>query len=453
METLVESAAKLRSQGKLEEALLLIENYIKNNEKEYRAKILAAEYCENLSNFSNAKNYYLDAIEAKPSDAFNYLNFARFLLRRNEYDKSLKNFEKAYSLDKSSPIILTQLGRINLILGNTKKAEKFLEFSLKTKKNFPQTIYLLALTKLKLQKYKEGWKLYSRRQEFLNYKNISLGKVNPNIFEFKKKWIGQNLHNKKIVIIPEQGFGDFIMFSRYLKVLKDLFNPYIVLLCHPSFVELFEGYIYVDEVSDISKNIFEEKNTGFNFWATIFDLPVYLSNHNLENFSYPYIALKNSTKFNGFFNDSFKIGLCWKSSTTNLNSRNKSASSIKLFSRLFNKKNISLYSLQIHHNYEDKVLFPSNLIDLSKEINNFNDTANIISKLDAVITVDTAVAHLSGALNKTTYLLLPMYDSDWRWAENTEESAWYPSIKLLRLDQHNSWQDRIDWAIANLGIS
>jgi len=453
LKTLVESSAKLRSQGKLEEALLLIENYIKNNGEEYRAKILAAEYSEKLSNFSKATNYYVDSIKANPSDAFNYLNFARFLLRRNEYSKSLENFEKAFAIDQNSPIILTQFGRINLIIGNTNRAEELLESALKIQRDLPQADYLLALTKLKLNKFEEGWSLYNKRQNFLNFKYISLGVINPNVFEFKKKWNGQSLDKKKLVIIPEQGFGDFIMFGRYIKVLKDSYDVDIILLCHPSFVDLFSNCKHINKIFSISSMDFEESNQGFDHWTTIFDLPVFFKNYPLKNFNHPYIYPKKNIKFDNYFSkDSLNLGLCWRSSSTSLNSINKSIPSLSFFSKLFNNKEISLYSLQLNYPEEDKLLFPSNMFDFSGQINNFNDTANIITKLDAVITVDTAVAHLSGATNIPTHLLLPMYESDWRWSENTDKSIWYPSVTIYRLSKDNAWEDLIDSIIVNLGI-
>jgi len=146
------------------------------------------------------------------------------------------------------------------------------------------------------------------------------------------------------------------------------------------------------------------------------------------------------------FPDNFKIGIAWASgyktsSANQLKLYQQKSCPISFFLQLQKLSQISLYSLQIGKDATEINQFdPDQITDLSVYIQDFADTAILVRSLDLIITVDTAVAHLAGALAKPTWVLLP-FAADWRWLINRTDSAWYPTMRLFRQPQAGDWQN------------
>ena len=115
---------------------------------------------------------------------------------------------------------------------------------------------------------------------------------------------------------------------------------------------------------------------------------------------------------------------------------------ISLFDSILNKKDIQFYSLQVKPSLDNYKQY-SGMIDLGKTFNDFDDTAAAIKNLDVVITVDTSVAHLAGAMGVNTFMLLP-YCPDWRWFDNDKHTEWYDSVKIFKQKDTVSWSDVIE---------
>ena len=114
---------------------------------------------------------------------------------------------------------------------------------------------------------------------------------------------------------------------------------------------------------------------------------------------------------------------------------------IKLFEPIINLENIQLYSFQVCDTLNGNEKYPQ-MINLAKDFQNFEDTAKALKAMDLVITVDTSVAHLAGALGIKTYLLLP-YTSDWRWFGEKKSTSWYKSVEIFKQTDPISWEDPI----------
>jgi hypothetical protein len=133
----------------------------------------------------------------------------------------------------------------------------------------------------------------------------------------------------------------------------------------------------------------------------------------------------------------FRIGFVWAGSANHQNDRNRSCP-LEQFHVLV-REGITLYSLQKGVDPGDLTKFGNGLIDLSRDLHDFTDTAAAVQNMDLIITVDTSVAHLAGAMNKPVWVLLP-YASDWRWLVDREDSPWYPSAKLFRQTCPGDWE-------------
>ncbi|MCK5640178.1 MAG: hypothetical protein KAJ19_05255, partial [Gammaproteobacteria bacterium] len=143
-------------------------------------------------------------------------------------------------------------------------------------------------------------------------------------------------------------------------------------------------------------------------------------------------------------NNSLNIGICWSGNPEHRNDKNRSIP-LRTFKPLTKLPNTRLYSLQKGVAAADisGAANKMDIVDFSKFIEDFTDTARIIQNLDLIITVDTAVAHLAGAMGKPVWVLLP-YAPDWRWGLENKNTPWYPSMQLYRQHTVTEWTDIVE---------
>jgi len=435
----IESCNSLKTRGKGDIALKKIQDFIRNSKSEIKALIYAAEYAEFCKKHTLAENYYLEAIKRDPNDAYFYLNYARFKIRQNQFKKAQILLNKSYSLDNSSDLILTQLGRVNLINGKTSESIHFLEKALKANPHSAQALYLLALCYLKLGDYERGFMLYASRHNHLKGKNLGWNNIDLSFFGSKNKWRGEDLNKKTLLIMPEQGFGDFFMFFRYVSLIRDLFDLSIMIVCHKSMEKIITTSKFIDKVLTIDQEI-DFKRNSFDFWITIFDLPSIFIKTSLESFKFPYLFPLTTKKYDFLSTKLLNIGIVWRGSSNHTNDFYRSIKDINLVKEFIKDEGFNFVSLQYDIRKEEEVILEKYLSKTIHLINDFNDTANIIKELDLVISVDTSVVHLCGALNKKCWVLLPDINSDWRWLEEGSNSPWYPSVRIFRNHNEEGWE-------------
>jgi len=280
--------------------------------------------------------------------------------------------------------------------------------------------YLFCLFELK--KYKDAWELYEDRLNLFD-SLISFQRI----FKDAKKWDGKKeLKEKTVLIDCEQGLGDQINFIRYTKVLKERHKCKIKLLCAKPLKELFEK-LEISEVIHCKEEINSDSTINFDYYVPQMSLPYLLKEFDPITFSDPYINY--TSKFN-FPEKEFKIGIMWQGSDKNLHNEERLVKP-EFFEILISEK-IKLFNL---HN-ELECPLPE-VKDLTNYIDNFLDLAKIINGLDLVITIDTAVLHLAGAMGKETWAILP-FQHGWRWGLS-EEINWYKSVKIFRQPKPNDW--------------
>ena len=141
-------------------------------------------------------------------------------------------------------------------------------------------------------------------------------------------------------------------------------------------------------------------------------------------------------------NDKLKVGLCWEAGAAGIRNMIQRTINVKYFDSLMELKNIQVYSFQYTDTMGGNERYP-NMINLAKDFNDFADTAKALKAMDVVITVDTSVAHLSGALGIKTYLLIP-YVNDWRWFDDNKTTPWYKSVRIFKQVSPISWKEPIN---------
>ena len=254
----------------------------------------------------------------------------------------------------------------------------------------------------------------------------------------KKRWDGYRMEKGNLLILGEQGYGDMIQFSRYLPIVKERSGSNIIFVCWPPLARLFERS-WPEQVV-IASAI--PPASAFDFYFPLMSLPwlfgtvqetipkaPYLkaAEKDIQHWSSRVSALKGK-----------KIGLSWAGNPLHKQDQQRSLS-FKDMKPLLKLENISFVSLQKPNaSFQEKTVGFDNFYDWSADLHDFADTAALISCLDLVISVDTAVAHLSGALGKTTWTLLP-FIPEWRWMRDTENSPWYPSMRLIRQEKWGKW--------------
>ena len=310
--------------------------------------------------------------------------------------------------------------------GNFEEAENYYKKMLEIIPNHNETLVSLGMCYLKQKRFEEGYKLISLRDKTpieLRFNNF---------YDYKKPL------EDEIQVFGDQGFGDNIMFARYLPELKKIGKKFTV-ITRPQLLQLFKS-----NFSEFSFITLEQANPNVQTVRQS-ELPFIL---NLDFEKIPYSSgYLNSDKAN-LDSDKIKVGLCWEAGSAGIRTMLGRTINVKLFEPLFEKQDIQIYSFQKEDSLGGNNKYPQ-MINLAQNFVDFSDTAKAIMAMDVVITVDTALAHLSGALGKKTYLLLP-YSNDWRWFMDDRTTPWYDSVKIFKQTNPTNWKNVIENVIREL---
>ena len=316
-------------------------------------------------------------------------------------------------IEHCKPLLMNyeMLGSCYMRLKQYENAEKTYLEILEMEPENPNAHIELAYIYLISQKWEQGWNHYEFRYAKANQEYLRL-------FDKSKAWNGkESLKDKTIVLYCEQGYGDFIQFIRY--------------------VNRFDTTVYIevqDELTPLLAKFGNLVRRPFNlqhdFHCSVASLPNFL---NIPPEEYkdkiPYISAERFDLTE--YRDNFKIGIAWTGSPLNPTQDHRSCT-VEDFLQLIDIENVKLFSLQ-----KDITLDSSHIIDMSSHMNDFMDTAKIVESMDMIITVDTCILHLAGAMNKECWGVMSYY-ADWRWGTE-EKPIWYDSIRLFRQENPKDW--------------
>jgi tetratricopeptide (TPR) repeat protein len=342
---------------------------------------------------------HLKALSFDDKSATNHANIAITYKHLEEYDKAIEEFQKAIEIDPE----------------------------------FANAHFDLATTYLVLGNYEDGFREYEWR--FKKDEMRSLLRDHGYIFEKPKFELTFQTKDKTLLLFSEQGFGDMIHFIRFAEPLKERFPTLrLKVQCRKELKSLFEKLYFIDEVVSRDEDVGE-----FDYHYAIMSLPYLLGMYGSNMPNDPYITANKSFGLDTDV-DKYNIGLVWGGSVTG-ESYPKKIFSPRDMQPLIDSEDIKLYSLQAGEDREVlKVLNISDdeIVDLSDRLTDFYQTACAIKELDLVITSDTSVAHLAGAMGKEVWVLL-LKKADWRWGLESEDTIWYPSMKLFRQEVDGEW--------------
>jgi FkbM family methyltransferase len=251
------------------------------------------------------------------------------------------------------------------------------------------------------------------------------------------EWKGEALEGKTILLWSEQGFGDTLQFIRYAPMVKARGAAKVILLAQPALARLLKSAKGVDAV--VTEGM---PHPAYDCHAPLLSLPP-LFGTTLDTIpaDCPYLKAPAGSGPTLRRPDRVKlqVGICWAGKPTHKNDHNRSAG-IEPFLTLLEDPEIAFYSLQKGPRAADLLTSGAAALieDLSAKLDDFADTARLMKQLDLVITVDTAVAHLAGALGVPVWVALPV-TIDWRWMRGRADSPWYPSMRLFRQPRAGDW--------------
>jgi tetratricopeptide (TPR) repeat protein len=256
-------------------------------------------------------------------------------------------------------------------------------------------------------------------------------------------WAGQDLHDKTILLHVEQGFGDLIQFVRYVPLVKALGATVVLRVSRPM-KNLARSFTGVDRILDRDDPLPES-----DFYIYLLSLPrVFGTDLASIPADIPYLRAEPArvarwAKRLGT-HDALRVGLAWSGSPTHTRDRYRSVP-LGMLSPLWGLAGVRFISLQkgVAEAEVDGLPAELDLVNLGPELEDFCDTAAVISELDLVLCVDTAVAHLAGALGKPVWLMLPQ-PADFRWMEGREDSPWYPTLRLFRQSRRDHWEEVVE---------
>jgi hypothetical protein len=352
-----------------------------------------------LDRLEEAVDSFHAAIRCSPQNALFHQNLASALEAGGDLDAAINEYQRAISLDPQ----------------------------------LPDAHHGLALSLLAMGRFENAWPELEWR-----WRVQRLGAPRPDIP--KPLWDGSELNGRRIFVYAEQGFGDAIQFSRYLPLLAQR-GARVSFACQDELARL------MSRVQGVARVLGASVDMDFDVHCPLLSLPLHFAT-TLESIpaDIPYLSADPDAQRS--WRDRIarlgkgrpRIGLVWSGNPAHPRDKSRSLRLLDLAPLAEAASSASLISLQKGPARHDLRSPPDglNIVDWTGELHDFADTAALIANLDLVISADTAVAHLAGALGKRVWVLLP-HTPDWRWMLHRSDSPWYPTMRLFRQERRGEW--------------
>lgn len=439
--------AGLVAQGRLADAQATCREALALRPDDASPHLCLAEVLAQQGLLPQAEAHYRRAVALDAGNPRTLERLAAVLHRQERYEEAAGLFRQVVALDPADADTWNNLGTALDLLNRLADAEAAFRQALALHPEFADACFGLALVLLRQGKLAEAWPLYEYRYHPQRQSRLSYWADPP---LGCPPWRGESLHGKSLVVWQEQGHGDMIQFVRYLPLLKARGARRITLVCMEPLGALFEAQPDIDAVVTIRKSATlddVQKLLGHDYWTFIMSLPHALGTTaetipsaaaylrpdpvRLDRWRARLDALSGP-----------KIGLCWKGNARHSNDRNRSLPGLPTLAPLWQVPGVNFVSVQKGQGEEQAFAPPAGqpLLHLGSDIQDFADSAALIAQLDLLICVDTAVAHLAGALGVPCWVLLPAEGADWRWALEDDTTPWYPgTMRLFRQAASGDW--------------
>jgi hypothetical protein len=383
------------------------------------------------------------ATELNPNYSDAHLNLGIALGEHDKLQEAIDSINRAVQLDPQNPYAHCNSGIAQSFVMQLDLAEKSYQRAIELRPEYAVAHHALALLQLVQGRFEEGWRGYEYRWKL---------PTAPKPYEFNRpKWTGEDLIGKTILLHTEQGLGDSLQFVRYVPlVARQAAKVYFY--CQPPLIQLFSQLNDVTLLTDPNQKI-----PPYDFHCPLMSLPLAFGTR-LETIpaEVPYLhadeKLLQDWKPKLDWSKKLRIGIVWSGNPKHKSDRQRSIPLRALAPLGEFTDQIAFYSLQVGPPALQISEVPElKLIDLSADLQDFTDTAAVIQQLDLVISVDTATAHLAGALARPIWILLA-YVPDWRWLLDRSDSPWYPTARIFRQTQAGDWSPVVESLISEIEL-
>jgi Flp pilus assembly protein TadD len=398
---------------------------------------------ERAGSFDEAEFWYRKALTLSPDILGIHLNLGSMLLKRKRLAETEAIQRHAVRLAPQSPEAWSGLGVLLAFVQQEEEAEACYRTALALDPQFRRAAFNLSYLLLRQGRWEEGWLRMEARDHY-DY----LGRH----FTFPR-WNGEALAGKTLVIGTEGGHGDMVQFGRYATILKDLGARRITVIAHPGAVTLMHSIAGVDDVLPLNREV---AVSGWDFWTPAMSQPlVFNTRPDTVPAPIPYLhAAPERVKYwAGRLpppSAGLRVGLSWKGNPNFENDEDRSLPSLATLAPLADIEGVHFVSLQKGPGEAEALRPPAGmtLLPLGAALDDFADTAALLANMDLVISVDTAIAHMSGAMGIACWTLLPDFRCDWRWLTQRTDTPWYPAMRLFRQPAGGGW-DPVIAAVAD----
>ena len=348
-------------------------------------------------------------------------------------EKALECYAQALTADRNYAAAFNNYGNVLRELGDPAGSIPFLERAITLEPNFVHAHFNRAVSLLLAGDYTRGWPAYESRWQYEH-----LAGTKPQFSQ--PRWQGEDLKDKTIMVVGEQGHGDIIQFSRFLFNLHQL-GAKILFQTTTGLVRLFnDGGGVVSRVGVYGEDLGE-----FDYWVPIMSIPGILG-VNLQNFQKTLSYLNANVNLVAAWQKilgskkKMRVGFGWTGRRDSWLNLHKAMPLPKMLELIKANPEHDWINLQVDATAEeDAMLAEAGVLRFPGTSTDFADTAALMMHLDVIISVDTSTAHLAGSLGRPTWIMLNKYAVDWRWMVDKRTSHWYQSSVLFRQDNMDDW--------------
>lgn len=427
----------LHMKGRLDDAIECYRETLHINPRDFEAWNNLGNVLKDKGSTEEALEAYEKALQFNPDFFLAYNNLGTVFQDQGQFEKARQSYQQSLTLNPRYIPAYNNMGLSYLEENRLQESMSWFKRVLALNPDDAEAHWNMAFAFLLAGNFGEGWQEYEWR----------FRKKNTTLIERKfsqPRWDGKDVKDSTMLLYAEQGMGDVIQFIRYVPLLTRK-GATVIVECQQELASLIRNVEGVGEVIEKGRVL-----PPFDIWCPLLSLPqVFGTQSETIPADIPYLLVPQE-KIRQWKEKvlstpaALRVGLVWAGNPAHRNDRKRSIP-VNLFRPLPAIKGIVLYSLQKKRVFQNKEspLVENSLIDYMDEVKDFSDTAAFIDSLDLVISADTAVAHLAGALGKKVWTLLP-FAPDWRWMLNRAESPWYPTMRLFRQPKFGDWESVID---------
>ncbi|NKB57950.1 MAG: tetratricopeptide repeat protein [Alphaproteobacteria bacterium] len=388
---------------------------------------------EKLGRYEEAALILRHALVLAPDDLSSLKNLGHVILKLGHVGEGLHLLRRAIEVAPDDPDAHYTLGNALLRMERLQEAVASYARVRELQPSAARAYFAPASVLLMNGQYKDGWAAYESRFDMAAYK--------PNVKNVRERlWDGSPLNGRRLLVHVEQGFGDTLEFVRYVPLIRERFGDgKIFLLCEPELARILRTLDGVDEFFELRS----DASVTYDLHVPLLSLP-HRFGTTLETIpnKTPYLKVPAGTKAKIRRRKETKLAVAfvWAGRPTHSDDRFRSCT-VNWFATLFDIPGVDFYSIQWGPRAAELTphLERKNVSSMTDKLTDFAETAAIIDQADLVISIDTAVAHLAGALGKPVWTILP-FGGEWRWLFRREDTPWYPNMRLFRQPILGDWR-------------